>query len=311
MAVPGYRRLLESGELEERARSLHEVLSSCALCPRMCGVDRNAGELGACRTGAEAVVAAVNVHPWEEPPIAGIGGSGTIFFSGCTMSCVFCQNYPISQMGVGRKMSSVELAEGMLRLQRGGVHNINLVTPTHQLPAFVKALHLAAARGLEIPVVYNSSGYERVETLRLLEGIVDVYLPDIKYDSEEAARFCSGRSDYVEFNRAALIEMHRQVGELETDARGIARGGLMIRHLVLPEGLSGTRECLAFVRERLGPGTWLSLMNQYFPAHRALGMPPLDRKVSEEEYETALALLDEFGLENGFVQECESDQSPL
>lgn len=277
----------------------------------MCGVDRLAGERGFCRTGPEAVVAAVNVHPWEEPPISGTGGSGTVFFSGCTMGCVFCQNYPISQMGVGREMSTETLAEGMLGLQRKGVHNINLVTPTHQLPAFVRALRAAAERGLEVPVVYNTSGYERVETLRLLEGIVDVYLPDIKYDSPEAARFCSGVSDYVEVNRAALLEMRRQAGTLEMDDAGIVRKGLMIRHLVLPEGLSGTRECLAFVREKLGPETWISIMNQYFPAHRAFSLPPLDRKVTEEEYESALALLDEFGLENGFVQECDCDSSPL
>jgi putative pyruvate formate lyase activating enzyme len=206
-------------------------------------------------------------------------------------------------MGVGRSIPVEELAKGMVRLQKRGVHNINLVTPTHQVAAIARALLLAVPLGLNIPIVYNTSGYERVETLRLLEGIVDVYLPDIKYDNPGAAHFCSRRRDYVEHNRAALLEMWRQVGPLEIGPDGLARKGMLVRHMVLPGGLSGSRGCLEFLAREFGAGVPVSLMNQYFPAHKAFGAPPLDRKTSDAEYGEALALLDEFHLENGFVQE--------
>jgi putative pyruvate formate lyase activating enzyme len=299
---PTYLTLYEEGILTERARLLDEMLQWCALCPRQCRVNRKAGELGACGVDARPKVAAVNIHPWEEPPISGIRGSGTIFFSGCTLKCVFCQNYPISQLGVGRYMSVENLAQEMLTLQRKGAHNINLVTATHQMGAVVEALLLAVRRGFRLPLVYNTSGYERVEILRLLEGIVDIYLPDIKYANPQVAQHCSSRADYVECNRLALLEMWRQVGPIEVDHEGIAYRGLLIRHLVLPEGLSGTAENIEFLVENIGPKVWISLMHQYFPAHEALHTPPLNRKVTRREYERAFRMVTDFGLENGFVQ---------
>ena len=299
---PSYLALHDQGILPERARLFTTLLTSCTLCPRQCKVNRAAGELGACGVDARPKVAAINIHPWEEPPISGTRGSGTIFFSGCTLKCIFCQNYPISQLGVGNYLSVEELAEGMLSLQRKGAHNINLVTPTHQMAAVVEALLQAIPLGFRLPLVHNTSGYERVEILRLLEGIVDIYLPDIKYADPEVAERCSRRSDYIEFNRLALLEMWRQVGPLRLDAEGIACRGMLIRHLVLPENLSGTADNLAFLAEKIGPEVWVSLMHQYFPAHEALHIPPLNRKVTRDEYEKALSKLSQLGLEKGFVQ---------
>ncbi len=302
MSRPGYLDLYASGELSERADRLERILHCCTLCPRQCGVDRRSGQLGACGVDGRPKVAAMSIHPWEEPPISGSRGSGTIFFSGCTLQCVFCQNYPISQLGGGGCMEVEQLAAGMLRLQRQGTHNLNLVAPTHQLPAIVHALVLAVPGGLNLPLVYNSSGYERPETLRMLEGIVDIYLPDIKYADPEHARLCSKRSDYVRYNRAALLEMWRQVGPLSLDAEGIARRGLLVRHLVLPNGLADSGECLSFLARNFGPAVWVSLMNQYFPAHQAPQMELLQRKITDEEYAAVFQWLIELGLENGFVQ---------
>lgn len=302
-AVPGYVHALRTGTLKAKAEALKERLRACDLCPRRCGVDRLSGRLGFCRTDGRLKVAAVSLHPWEEPPIAGSRGSGTIFFSGCTLHCLFCQNYPISQMGVGRVMAPEELAEKMLRLQRRGAHNINLVTPTHQVPQFVEALLIAAERGLRLPIIYNSSGYERVSLIHDLDGLVDVYLPDIKFASPDAAAFCCGRSDYVLQNRRAVLAMWRQVGPLQCDADGVAVRGLLVRHLVLPEGLSGTPQCLAFLRRALGKGVWVSLMDQYFPAHKALTTPPLDRKPTAEEIRAAVEEAWRLGVRHGFTQE--------
>lgn len=300
--VPGYLSMVESGELAERAFSLRTMLRSCTLCPRHCRVDRTSGHRGACGVDARPMVAAMSVHPWEEPPISGFRGSGAIFFSGCSLKCVFCQNYPISQMGVGRTIEVRDLAKGMLELQRKGVHNINLVTATHQVHAVVEALLLAVPQGFRLPLVYNTSGYEDLGTLRLLEGIVDIYLPDIKYADPVVAHRYSGRWDYVRKNRVALLEMWRQVGSLAVDAEGLAFRGLLIRHLVLPGGLSGSRRSLAFLAREIGPEVWVSLMMQYFPAYRAHDYEPINRKVTEEEYEEVFELLGHFGLENGFVQ---------
>lgn len=287
-----------------RAEILEARLANCDLCPRACRVDRSGGKIGYCGTGCLPKVASINLHPWEEPPISGAGGSGTVFFSGCTLKCIFCQNYPISQLGVGREISTEELAEGMLRLQRRGAHNINLVTATHQVAAVVRALTIAVPRGLSIPLVYNSSGYESLRTLEVLDGIIDIYLPDIKYSDPKTAQKYSGAADYVEQNQAALLEMWRQAGPIRTDGDGIARKGMIVRHLVLPGGLSGTGESLAFLAERIGPDVWISLMNQYFPAHKGPVTPPLDRKATEEEYEAAFQAMADLGLLNGFVQEC-------
>lgn len=299
---PHYLTLYRQGILTERARRLDEMLTACCLCPRRCGVNRKAGEVGACGVEARPKVAAMSMHRWEEPPISGTRGSGTIFFSGCTLACLFCQNYPISQLGVGRYLEVEELARGMLDLQRKGAHNLNLVTATHQMAAVLQALLLAIPDGFMLPIVHNGSGYERVRVLEVLEGIVDIYLPDIKYAAPEPAQRYSGRSDYVVYNRRALLEMWRQVGPLKVDAEGIARRGMLVRHLVLPEDLAGTAASLAFLAAAIGPELWISLMHQYFPAHRAVHLPPLDRKVTRQEYEAAFRAVCELGLENGFIQ---------
>ncbi|MGC9197234.1 MAG: radical SAM protein [Syntrophobacteraceae bacterium] len=301
---PGYLDLFESGELLRRAKALEAKLKRCDLCPRQCGVDRTNGALGYCGVGCLPRVASVNLHHWEEPPISGTGGSGTLFFSGCTLGCIFCQNYPISQMGVGKDISIEELAHGMLQLQKKGAHNINLVTSTHQMPAVVKALVLAAQKGLAIPLVYNSSGYESIKTLKLFDQIIDIYLPDIKYCDPRAAGKYSGAPDYVERNREALIEMWTQVGPLLTDNSGIAFKGMMVRHLVLPQNLAGSQQSFSFLARHMGSQVWVSLMNQYFPAHKGPITPPLDRKTTEEEYEAAFAALTQLGILNGFAQQC-------
>ena len=264
--------------------------------------------LGRCRSGAQPVVASHTLHPWEEPPLSGTRGSGTIFFSGCTGRCRFCQNYPISQLGVGREVSVERLAQMMVELQDRGAHNINFVTPTHWSAAILAAMPLAVERGLRLPLLYNCSGYERVETLRWLEGVIDMWLPDSKYADDDVALRLSGFSDYVRHNRAALLEMYRQVGpELILDQAGIARRGMIVRHMVLPRGLADTGRVLAWIAENLSPEIHVSLMNQYFPAYQCVDDPLLGRKVNASEYEAACDALDAAGLENGWVQEFEAD----
>jgi putative pyruvate formate lyase activating enzyme len=301
---PSYHRLYASGELAQRAQQAHERLRRCTLCPRDCGVNRLDGEAGYCGAGVEPVVASWASHPWEEPPISGSNGSGTIFLSHCTARCLFCQNYPISQLGVGKAVAPERLAEMMLDLQSRGCHNINLVTPTHFVPQILDALTIAVARGLCLPLVYNSSGYETVETLHLLDGVVDVYLPDAKYADDTIARRLSGFRGYVSANQAALLEMYRQVGnDLQLDAEGIAFRGLIIRHMILPQGMAGTRQVLDWIATHLSPSVHVSLMAQYFPAHKAVGHPILGRKVSSAEYLEALESFDALGLERGWRQE--------
>ena len=302
--LPSYLNLYRNGQLARRIKRAYACLEDCRLCPRECAVNRLQGKQGFCRVGAKPKVASWNVHPWEEPPISGTRGSGTIFFSHCTGRCLFCQNYPISQLGVGNEVSVERLAEMMLELQHKGCHNINLVTPTHFAPQILAALPHAIERGFRLPLVYNTSGYETVEALELLDGVVDIYLPDAKYADDETARRLSGFVHYVEANRAALKEMYRQVGEeLVLDDEGIARRGLIVRHLVLPGGLAGTPKVLRWLAENLSPRVHVSLMDQYFPAHKAIGHPVLSRKVTAEEYEEALRAFDEAGLENGWRQE--------
>jgi len=303
---PSYLNLYRNDELARRIERAYVSLEDCCLCPRECGVNRLQGRQGFCRVGAEPRVASWNVHPWEEPPISGTRGSGTIFFSGCTGRCLFCQNYPISQLGVGNEVSIERLAEMMLELQRKGCHNINLVTPTHFVPQVLAALPSAIEQGFHIPLVYNTSGYETVEVLELLEGVVDIYLPDAKYADDATARRLSGFVGYVAANRVALKEMYRQVGEeLVLDNEGIAWRGLIVRHMVLPDGLAGTSKVLCWLAKNLSRRVHVSLMDQYFPAHKAVGHPILGRKITAEEYEEALSAFDEAGLENGWRQEHE------
>jgi putative pyruvate formate lyase activating enzyme len=247
-------------------------------------------------------VSSDNLHFGEEPPISGTRGSGTIFFAGCSLRCVFCQNYPISQLLHGNRVTLPGLADMMTRLQDRGAHNINLVTPSHFAPQIMAALLIAYRKGLKIPLVYNCGGYESLEMLGLWEGIIDVYMPDMKYAEPENARTYSSAPEYPAVNRKAVHEMARQVGVLELDQEGIAVKGLLVRHLVLPENVAGTETVLRFIAERISPKTHISLMSQYFPAHRAHGLPPMDRKISPAEYGNAKSLLERFGLENGWVQ---------
>jgi putative pyruvate formate lyase activating enzyme len=301
---PGYLGLHRSCELAERGRAALAALSMCRLCPRACGVDRSNAGRGVCGAGVDPVVASWNVHPWEEPPISGTRGSGTIFFSGCTGKCCFCQNYPISQYGYGNRVSCERLGEMMLELQGRGCHNINFVTPTHFVPQILAATDHAAGRGLRIPLVYNTSGYETVATLRLLEGVIDVWLPDAKYADDAVARRLSGFSGYVAHNRAALREIFRQVGDrLILDEDGSARRGMIIRHLVLPHGLADTPGVLRWIAAELSPRVHVSVMDQYFPAYKAVDDPELGRKLTSEEYEAALDAFESAGLENGWMQE--------
>ncbi|BDV42865.1 radical SAM protein [Geotalea uraniireducens] len=298
-----YLDLYTSGELLARVKAAYARLRSCDLCPHRCGVDRLAGAVGSCGAGAQARVASVSVHHGEEPPISGSRGSGTIFFSHCTLHCRFCQNFPISQLGNGNDLTPRQLAEKMLGLQRKRVHNVNLVTPTHMLPQILAALYLAVPRGFTLPLVWNSSGYETVDALHLLDGVVDIYLPDMKYVAEEPAVGFSAAPGYRAANRAAVVEMLRQVGHFTADDNGIGVRGLIIRHLVLPEGAAGSGETFRWIAALLGKETHVALMNQYFPAHRAPETPGLQRKITADEYAAAVAALEAAGLENGWVQE--------
>ena len=306
---PSYLELHRSGELARRVEQALATLERCALCPRRCGANRVRGETGVCGMGAEAVVASHTLHPWEEPPVSGSRGSGTVFFSGCTGRCLFCQNYPISQMNRGNLTGAAGLAEMMLRLQRRGAHNVNFVTPTHFVPQVLAALPQAIEKGFSLPLVYNCSGYETVETLCLLDGVVDIYLPDAKYADDAVAENLSGFRDYVACNRAALLEIFRQVGaSLILDRDGLAVRGMIVRHMVLPAGLAGTAEVLTWLATNLSAELHVSLMAQYFPAHRAVDHPLLGRKITHEEYAEALSALEQAGLENGWVQEMDDEE---
>ncbi len=290
-------------DLKRRAEEAYEGYRVCKICPWDCGVDRFSGKKkGVCRSGALPVVASYNLHFGEEPPISGKRGSGTIFFTHCTLRCVYCQNFPISQLGAGKTYTHEELAGMMLYLQGKGAHNINFVTPTHFVPSILKALVIAVEKGFHLPLVYNTSGYEKVETLRLLDGIVDIYLPDIKYSSDEMAKRYSKAKQYVKYNRQALKEMFRQVGFLKLNREGVAVRGLLIRHLVLPNGIAGSAESLKFIATQLSPDVHISLMSQYFPAYKAHKIEELSRPITPQEYEEVLRVMDELGMKNGWIQ---------
>lgn len=305
---PSYLRLYESGELARRAGQARAILASCALCPRQCEVNRLQGEKGFCQMGAAPMVSAWNNHYWEEPPISGQQGSGTIFFTGCTARCLFCQNYPISQLYRGNEVTVERLGEMMVLLQKRGAHNINFVTPTHFVPQILAALLQAIPKGFSLPLVYNTSGYETVETLRLLDGIIDIYLPDAKYADDSIARELSSFKDYVEHNRAALLEMRRQVGpQLIVNEAGLAQRGLIVRHLVLPHRLAGTPAVLTWLADKLSTQIYVSLMAQFFPAYHAVGHPLLGRRLTPEEYDEAFTALEQLGFEEGWAQELEDE----
>ncbi len=300
---PSYRRLLDSGELERRVEESKKHLSPCTVCPRNCRTNRLENQKGICLAGKDVRVSSYNLHHGEEPPLSGTRGSGTIFFAGCSLRCRFCQNYPISQLNNGQDYTIEGLAGMMLELQDMHAHNINLVTPTHVVPHIIEAVSVAAKKGLCIPLVYNTGGYDSLSMLKLLDGIVDIYLPDIKYASDKHAFRYSTVRNYVSVNRMALLEMHRQVGLLELDENGIARRGLIIRHLILPHDSAGTCESMKFIADRLSPDTCISLMSQYFPANAAYRFEELSRRITPDEHAAAIECLEKNGLENGWIQE--------
>ncbi|MGB2697727.1 MAG: radical SAM protein [Candidatus Zixiibacteriota bacterium] len=286
----------------KRLKEVSSALRSCCLCGNLCRANRLKGEKGRCNSDSEVMVSSYNLHFGEEPPISGKSGSGTIFFTNCSLRCVYCQNFPISQLGNGNVVTTKRLARMMMELQAQGAHNINLVTPTHYIPQIVEAIFLARKRGLGLPLVYNTSGYESREGLRLLRGVIDIYLVDMRYSDNQVAERYSGVNNYAEINRSAVEEMYSQVGNLITDDQGLARSGLIIRHMVLPSGLSGSERIFEFISQKISDQVWVSLMDQYFPAYRAQNHHHLKRKTTLQEYlDTEKSFFDS-GLKNGWVQ---------
>ncbi|HUW65509.1 MAG TPA: radical SAM protein [Spirochaetia bacterium] len=285
---------------------MDNLLRHCSLCPRHCGVNREVGEAGFCGAPARPRVALAALHLWEEPCISGSAGSGTVFFSHCNLKCVYCQNHVISEGGFGRTVDADHLAQMFVGLQEQGAHNVNLVSPTPYVPAITRAIKSARRQGLVVPVVYNTNAYENVAVLKLLEGVVDIYLPDLKYCGEEGARRYSAAPDYFAVATAAVTEMYRQAGGPVLDENGLVRRGLIIRHLVLPGQVPDSLQVLRWIAANLPGDVYVSLMAQYFPAHRAVRMPPLNRRLRSDEYDKVVDCLLELGLENGFVQELEA-----
>jgi len=292
---PGYLRLHRDGELARRAELAREREQACDLCARYCRVDR-ADRHGACRTGLKAWVASYGPHHGEEEPLRGWRGSGTIFFGWCNLRCQYCQNHDISQAAAGRELESEEIAPIMLNLQASGCHNINLVSPSHVVAEILEALVIAVDHGLRLPLVYNTGGYDSPEALAILDGVIDIYMPDMKYSDRLVARTLSKIGNYPQVNQEAVREMHRQVGDLTLDSRGVAQRGLLVRHLVLPEGLAGTAEVVRFLAEEISTQTYLNLMDQYRPAFNAHNHPPLNRSLTSDEYGEALKMARDAGL---------------
>ncbi len=296
---PAYLKLLENGELQKRADEAYRRLEHCELCGVKCRVNRKTGKLGSCRTGILARVSSYGPHMGEEAVLRGRRGSGTIFFAGCGLRCQFCQNYEISQFrDAGEEVEPQQLAATFLELQEYGCHNINLVTPSHVIPQILQAVMIAARDGLRLPLVYNSGGYDSVDSLRLLEGVVDIYMPDMKYSSPQVARRYSKVINYPKVNQEAVREMHRQVGDLYIGVDGIARHGLLVRHLVLPNSLAGTKEAMHFLAEEISPNTYVNIMDQYRPALNAHLYASINRTITAQEQEEAVALAKDAGLKN-------------
>jgi len=279
-----YVSAFKTGLLKEKVEKAYNLLESCVLCPRKCGVNRLSGEIGTCNTGKSAWVSSYNPHFGEEDPLVGSQGSGTIFFTHCNLLCLFCQNFDISHQGCGQKVSNEQLAAMMLALQNQGCHNINFVSPSHVVPQILSAVAIAAAHGLSIPLVYNTGGYDRIPTLQLLEGVFDIYMPDFKFWDPQVAESACQAGDYPEIARKALLEMHRQVGDLQVDEQGIARRGLLIRHLVLPDELAGTRKVMKFIAQNLSPDSYVNIMSQYRPCGRAAEVSGLNSNLKPDEY---------------------------
>ncbi|MEB2307751.1 MAG: radical SAM protein [Candidatus Brocadiaceae bacterium] len=296
MFQPRYISLYRTGSLDERIEEARKLLHDCQICPRRCRVNRYKNELGVCGIGKLPKISSYNPHFGEEPPLVGAHGSGTIFITSCNLGCVFCQNYDISHLRDGYEVSFERLAQMMIELQNRGCHNINFVTPTHVVPHILEALPIAIREGLRIPLVYNTGGYDLVETLQLLDGVFDIYMPDFKFsDSDVAAKWCRAR-DYPQVVMEAIREMHRQVGDLVVNARGIAERGLIVRHLVMPNGLAGTRKVMQFLAQKISSHTYVNIMDQYHPCGLARKYPEINRRINEKEFEDALRIACEEGI---------------
>ncbi len=294
--IPNYVKAYKEGGLRKKVEQLRRVLSCCTLCPRQCKVNRAEDKRGFCGAGKDLRISSTFAHFGEESCLVGKHGSGTIFFSYCNLKCVFCQNYEISHLAEGSEATEEQLASYMLRLQSIGCHNINLVTPTHFVPQILEGLSLAIKKGLNIPLVYNCGGYESGEVIDILGGVVDIYMPDAKFSSSEASRQFCGVDDYFPNLKKVLKKMHQQVGDLEIDSEGIARRGLLVRHLVLPNGLAGTREIMEFIAQDISPNTYINIMAQYRPCAEAYKFPQIDRYLSQQEYVEAIEVAQSFGL---------------
>ena len=300
---PGYVKLHRKGELNKRAKKLWDIMQECHLCPRECGVDRISGDVGFCEASAQLEIASFHPHFGEERPLVGSGGSGTIFFTNCGLRCVFCINWEISQGGDGTVRSFDYLDHMMLRLQKTGCHNINVVTPTHYAPHILFALDKAAGRGLNTPFVYNTCGWEKLEILKQLDGVVDIYLPDFKYaDRKMAAKYSLDADTYPAITKEALLEMHRQVGVAKPNKNGLMQRGLMIRHLVMPNNVGGSKEIIKWIAENLPKNTYLNIMSQYRPMYKAFEYPEINRPVNRKEYNDVVSYAKELGLTNLDVQ---------
>ncbi len=293
--TPSYLKL-ERGELQERIEALNDLASECTLCPRVCRSERRSGDKGYCRTAFSPMVSSASPHFGEESPLVGHGGSGTIFFTNCNLCCNFCQNYDISQQGIGENISVEDLADLMILLQKRGCHNINFVSPTHQVHAIVAALPQAVDTGLSVPLVYNTGGYDSVQTLELLEGIFDIYMPDLKFTDSDVALSLADAPDYPDVVKTAIIEMHRQTGDLATSSNGIARRGLLVRHLVLPHDLAGSEEAFRFLATEISPSTYLNVMAQYRPCFRAVGKVKIGDHLKTSKYNEVLSMAKKAGL---------------
>lgn len=295
-ASPVYIASSETGLLKEKIQAARDMITTCTLCPRQCGVDRTAGETGVCRTGVRAWVSSFNPHFGEEAPLVGTGGSGTIFFTNCNLGCCFCQNYDISHLGQGQPVTDAQLAGLMLELQRIGCHNINYVTPSHVVPQILSAVDIATEKGLKIPLVYNTSAYDSLATLHLLDSVIDIYMPDFKFWDPGAADITCNAPDYPEIARQAVLEMHRQVGDLEVDSEGIASRGLLVRHLVMPGHLAGTGDIMKFISREVSANTFVNIMPQYRPCGETDASSSLSRSLTAEEFESALEIAAASGL---------------
>lgn len=289
--------------MNSNINKLYKLMEKCSVCPRNCGINRLKGEVGFCKSTNEIKIASINLHTGEEPPISASNGSGTIFFSNCNLSCVFCQNYPISQLGNGYILTPEQLADKMIELQVKGAHNINFVTPSHMYPMMAESIFIAKQKGLKIPILSNCSGYESVEVLELMEEFIDIYMPDMKYSSNENAKKYSKVDNYTEVNQLAIKEMFRQKGELSFNNDGVAQKGLLIRHLVLPNNISGSEKIFDFISAEISKDTFVSVMAQYHTANKSDKIEELNRKITEQEYDAVVDYFYEVGLHNGWVQE--------